>query len=298
MTVIAVSHNSAAVIGDMLDALPAALPAVIVDNISSDGTPDMIRTRRPDATVIESATNGGYGAGMNRAIAAVGTQFTLVISPDVSVQADTISILLKTAETFPDAALVAPKILNTDGSVEIGHDVALEDRDRMRHWGEFRSVPEGPVCAAFLSGAAYLARTDALRKIGGFDEAIFLYYEDDDLCRRLRDAGYSLLVEPAAVVTHIGGGSVPATTTYSRLKYWHMGWSRLYYATKHGGPEAARQEFRRTAPRLFLKSLLYRLTGRHAKARRDGARLTGMRAFLRGDPSSIMVPAGPDRPTC
>jgi len=281
----------------MLDALPATLPVLIVDNMSRDGTPDLIRTRRPDATVIKSTTNGGYGAGMNQAIKAVDTPFALVIGPDVSVQADTIRTLLKTAEIFPDAALIAPKILNPDGSVEIGHDVALEDRARFDR-RDNEPAPEGPTCAAFLSGAAYLARTDALRKIGGFDEAIFLYYEDDDLCRRLRDAGYSLLVEPAAMVTHIGGGSVPATTTYSRLKYWHMGWSRLHYAAKHGGPDDARREFRRTAPKLFLKSLLYRIVGNRAKAGRDSARLSGMQAFLRGDPSSIMVPAGPDRPTC
>ena len=62
-------------------------------------------------------------------------------------------------------------------------------------------LPEGDVCAPFFSGACFLVRRDLFLRLGGFDENIFLFYEDDDLCRRIADGGLSLVYVPQAVVT-------------------------------------------------------------------------------------------------
>lgn len=294
-TVVAVTHNSAGAVGDMLITVPEDLPVIVVDNGSQDGTPDVVRRARPTARVIEN-DNVGYGAGVNEGLAAIATPFALIVGPDVALTSETLEKLCATARAYPQAALVAPQIRNPDGTVELSHDVMLERRSGYpRRDGE--PAPDGAVCADFLSGAVWLARMDALKTVGGFDEAIFLYYEDDDLCRRLRNAGYSLILEPAAVAAHIGGGSVPLTTAYSRLKYWHMGWSRLYFAKKHAGDEAARREFWLTAPRLILKAGFYALVGKSGKARRDFARVAGMRAMLAGRPALSTVPAGPRKAT-
>lgn len=284
VTAVVVTHNSSGVIAELLRCLPVGLPAVIVDNQSSDGTPDVVRENRPDATVIERGDNPGYGGGVNVGLAQVETPFALVIGPDVSFGEGTIETLLQAAERYPDAALIAPAIRNPDGSIERSHDVELTKRQPDR--GNQPALhPVGPICAEFLSGAVWLGRMAALNAVDGFDPALFLYYEDDDISRRLRAEGYSLVLDPAASVTHVGGGSVPSTVQYSRLKYWHMGWSRLYYARKHDGAFAVWIEYLRVGGRLFFKSLGYSVTGRRAKARRDWARLSGMTAFIVGRPS-------------
>lgn len=284
VTVVAVTHNSGAVIGQMLETLPEGLPVLVVDNCSTDGTTEIVAAHRPSARLIRSAENGGYGCGMNQAFDVVSTPFALVVGPDASLTSDAVERLVARADSHPEAALIGPRLLNPDGSIEPSHDVALDVRSRYGR-RDFEPPAEGPVCANFLSGAVWLARMTCIREVGGFDPAIFLYYEDDDLCRRLRAAGYSLILEPAAEVTHIGGGSVPGTITYSRLKYWHMAWSRLHYERKHRGRPAMWGVFLREAPAFLLKAAGYVIVGNRGKSRRDFARCCGMFAAIAGWPS-------------
>jgi len=87
-----------------------------------------------------------------------------------------------------------------------------------------------------LSGAAMLIRTAAFRAVGGFDPAIFLYYEDDDLAFRLRRDQGPLMLVPAARALHGQGQSTPPSAALSRFKGYHWARSRIYVARKHGLP--------------------------------------------------------------
>ena len=201
ITAVIVSHNSGHILSSLLDSLPPGIPLVVVDNASTDDSVAIIGRLRPDARVLRNAENVGYGRGMNTGLEIIKTEFALITSPDIVIQPGAVDYLLTSADSFPDAALVAPKILNPDGSVELSHDVSLHKRPRFGRRDKETS-PQGVICADFLSGASALARMGMLRSIGFFDPAIFLYYEDDDLCLRLRNAGHSLLMGPQAVFTH------------------------------------------------------------------------------------------------
>lgn len=294
VTIAAVTHNSAAVIGDMIASIDPRFPVVVCDNGSTDGTPEIVERTRPSTVLIRSAGNDGYGRAMNRALDAVTTPYAFLIGPDTVVGEDTIDRLVETADRYPDAGLVGPEIRNPDGTVELSHDVMLERRAALGRRRD-EPAPEGPLCADFLSGAAWLVRMTAFRAIGGFDPAIFLYYEDDDVCRRMRAVGSSLVLVPGAAVTHLSGGSVPTTNAYSWFKYWHMGWSRIHFARKHEGNGAAWGEYAANAPRLLAKAALYALAVQSGKARRDFARFSGMTAAIAGKPSSAAIPAGPEQ---
>lgn len=290
VTLVTVTHNSGHVIGGMLESLPRGLPLVVVDNASHDDTLDVVARLRPDARVLRNATGQGYGRAASRGLGEVTTEFALLANPDSILTAQAIAALVAAADAWPDGAMFGPLHRNRDGSIEPSHDVALWRRARLgKRDGEV--LPEGPACVEFLSGAVNLVRMEVLRRVGFYDPAIFLYYEDDDMCERLRAAGHSLILVPSAEVVHYNAGSVRPSPAYYREKFWHLGWSRIYLERKWRGPKAAAGLALRHALRYGAKTLAHALTGNRAKARRDAARLRGTLAALAGRPSA---PAAPD----
>jgi len=139
--------------------------------------------------------------------------------------------------------------------------------------------PEGPLCAEFLSGACLLLRaSEALR----FDEAFFLFYEDDAICAAARAKGRALVLVPDAVMHHAGGGSSAPSQALSAFKARHMAWSRLHYMVLMRGSAAARREAWARVWHHASKALGHGLTLRFEKLRADMAGLGGTLAWMRG----------------
>lgn len=225
VTVVTVTWSSEGAIGGFLRAVPAGVAVVVVDNASPDGTIAAARATRPDAVVLRNATNLGFGAGCNRGLDAVRTEFALLANPDARLTAEAVRGLVAAAEAFPEVRLVAPLILDAQGGPVRSWDASQLRRRRMARGRRGEPWPEGPFCADFASGACLL-----LRPAGGlrFDERFFLFYEDDDLC--LRAGG--VLVVPALGVAHAGGGSSGAGAGVTWRKAWHMAWSCITSARR------------------------------------------------------------------
>ena len=288
VTAVTVAHNSSDVLETMVRSLPTDIPLVIVDNASNDRSVATAKKWRPDATVHLNAVGLGYGNGMNVALAHIETEFAVMINPDTVLHPGAIDSMIETADVYDTAALVGPNVLNPDGSIEISYDVAVHKR---KAYGKRTSetVAEGHISTESLSGAVVLARMSCLRDVGFFDPAFFLYFEDEDMCMVLRKAGYELIFDPHAVLTHVGGGSVPETPAYHWEKYWHTSWSGLYYERKHHGIMSMLRVLIGDAPKFALKSIGYALCLNREKARRDAARCFGMMAFVLGIKASRVV---------
>lgn len=281
-----VAHNSAGVLADCLRALPPGLPVVVVDNASTDESVAAVRNARPDARVIVSRENLGFGRGANLGIDALpAAEFALLINPDARLARDALDRLIAAADRWPDAALLGPEIRRPDGAVEPSHDVMVLRRRRFPDRGP-EPAPEGDTCAEFLSGAVLLLRRAAVQAIGGFDPAFFLFYEDDDLCLRLRRAGHALVLVPDAVAIHAGGTSSSAGRHVSARRWWHTGWSRVQFERKHCGRAAALRSGVRLLLRYGTKAALYACAGRRDKRIRDSARFRGTLAALLGRPAT------------
>jgi N-acetylglucosaminyl-diphospho-decaprenol L-rhamnosyltransferase len=280
VTAVAVAYRSAAVIGPCLRSVARAKAAIVVDNASDDGSAQAARVALPTVVVLSNPVNQGFGRANNQAAALVGTEFMLFINPDAELEHGAVESLIAAADRYPDAGLLAPGILTATGDRIATHNVGLFDQNRMV--GTERILPEGDICTDFLSGALMLVRTTAFRAIGGFDPNIFLYYEDDDLCLRLRRAGYSLVQTPSAAARHMGGQSSPPTADVVGRKFWHMAWSRLYLEAKHRGKHAARASAIRNAAAYWVKIVAHALARHRDKTLRDRARLAGTVAYLRG----------------
>jgi GT2 family glycosyltransferase len=139
-------------------------------------------------------------------------------------------------------------------------------------------LPEGDCCLPFLSGACLLVRRSAFEAVGGFDPAIFLFYEDDDLCRRLRDAGHALVHVDAAQARHGRGKSTAPSLRRRYVARWHLAWSRAHVGAKYGQSTQAW----RTLVLNTLKALGYGLIANRMKAAAHAGSAAGALAWLRG----------------
>lgn len=282
VAIVTVTHHSAALIENCLRSVAKARQVIVVDNASDDGTPDVVRRALPSAQLIENRIGRGFGNGCNQGLEKVETEFALLLGPDSTIDDASIAAMVEAADTWPEAGLLGPAIVAPDGHVELSHDIGLFARIHGGKRKDADLLPEGPLCADHLSGAVLLVRMSAVREVGFFDRNIFLYYEDDDLCIRMREAGYTLILVPEACATHVGGGSSRPSLHHRWEKFWHMAWSRLYIEAKYNGRTAAIRVALCHGAKFAAKALGYAVTLNGPKSLRDAARLAGTCAWLRG----------------
>jgi N-acetylglucosaminyl-diphospho-decaprenol L-rhamnosyltransferase len=223
--VIIVNYNTRDDLRACLTTVLAAQPAqvIVVDNASTDGSPAMVHAEFPTASLIAYSGNPGYGAAANRGISAGNAPYALLLNSDTQVPRGALRPLAAYLDAHPRAAIAGPRLRNLDGSLQpscfpfptplhtflrentlgrlVGHFPLLRDR-YLPAWAhdQARDVP-------WVLGAALAIRRQAFGAIGGFDESFFMYFEEVDLCYRLRAAGWQIHFAPVADVMHTGGRS-------------------------------------------------------------------------------------------
>jgi N-acetylglucosaminyl-diphospho-decaprenol L-rhamnosyltransferase len=236
VTVVCVTYNSSPVVETMADTLARFPNVVIIDNASIDDTTTRIARQIPHARLIRRTTNAGFGAANNQAMAAVQTPFALLLNPDCSIAPADVQCLLQCLQDFPQAGLVGPQSWRSNGVPQLCHRSAFFRPDAKDSF----QVPDQVVSAEWIHGCCQLIRTSAFRQIGGFDEIFFLYYEDDDLCLRMGQAGYQCLLQPAARALHHGGASSTLSFRTDFIKRFHYVRSRQIAIRRYVGDTAAR----------------------------------------------------------
>ena len=231
VAVIIVNFNSGGALTPTMDALEAAFAefpwdGVVIDNASSDGSERPVLSRER-FTLLRQPGNTGFAAGVNAGISMTSAPFVLILNPDCRLTANSGQHLFEELQKHPRCALIGPKILNPDGTLQesargdpnvltglFGRTTLLSrlfpgspivrrnlvSSDQVSHPTSSRPVD-------WISGACMLARREALTEVKGFDEGYFLYWEDADICRRLRGAGWEIRYLASAVVVHDVGRS-------------------------------------------------------------------------------------------
>lgn len=263
--IVTVTHNSAAVIGAVLASLPQGLRAIVVDNASGDESTAI--ARRAGAQVIEYPDNSGFGAACNLGAKAGSAPLVLFLNPDCIVRAGALDAMVAAAARYPHAAAFNPRLVDAAGRISLKRKTLLAPGEA------FPDDPAGDCELPFLSGAALLVRRKAFEEIGGFDANIFLYYEDDDLCRRLRERGWKLMHVHDAVVMHDAGKSSGVSLATIRAKARAAIVSQHYVSRKYGLP------FSFPAKRVFAhwRLAVARLAGDEAAVARMQGRIEGLR---------------------
>ncbi|WP_230534550.1 glycosyltransferase family 2 protein [Microvirga roseola] len=275
VTAIVVTFDSAHALPECLGALKAeGVSILVVDNASSDNTVAVAEGQ--GAQVVRNARNEGYGRANNIGARAAKTEFLLVVNPDCVVEQGAVAALVEAARRYPDAGMLAPKIVEPSGRVFFQPRSLLSP---YLHNPQGKLVlPEGEACAPFVSGACFLIRRELFLDLGGFDQNIFLFYEDDDLCRRVADSRHALIYVPQAVVRHGRGQSSGEKRGRIFTTRWHQAWSRAYVSRKYGLPNPAPGMFAVNA----MKTAAASLTFRRKLIERYGGSAAGAWAFLKG----------------
>jgi N-acetylglucosaminyl-diphospho-decaprenol L-rhamnosyltransferase len=285
---VVVTRNSASCLPVCLQSLLSSdygnLKVVVVDNASSDATRSTVTDRFPSVELIALGSNRGFAAANNLALARVApeTDYAFLLNPDTRVGPLLVTSLVDAMDRHPDLGIVGPLqyayaatgplcqgplnewsryILDRLGA----HEFVDQARDLPRY-GPSVADNVGIADVAFVQGSALMVRMAALRSAGMFDERFFCFYEEVDLCRRVRWAGHRVCVHTALGLEHLGGGS---TVGASGLRLRLMMRNRYYYTL--------------TDPR-FRGSALRRLLARFARedlGMGRGRRASRASAFVR-----------------
>lgn len=255
ITVVCVTYNSSSIIPSLARTLEAMTSVVIVDNASSDDTVACVRQHIPQARVIARSENAGFGVANNEGAALAQTPYLLLLNPDCQISQADIGTLLDCLQAHPEAGLVGPQGWRSSTQLQKSWRPAFHQSQPK---GPYRA-PEQVTAAGWVHGSCYLVRREAFERVGGFDPVFFLFYEDDDFCLRLQQAGYSCLLEPAARSLHLGGKSSRPSKRTTFIKRFHYARSRQIALARYAGPAAARNHRLRLTAAWIPATLVYGL---------------------------------------
>jgi len=273
LSVIILCWNDLKVIADCLASIYAGtrsleFEVIVSDNGSTDGSIEFIRANFPQVRVIENGRNLRFAKGNNVAIRASQGEYVLILNPDTIIHKGAFDRVIAFADRHPDAGAFGCRVLYADGTYqgcarplytvrsEWCLALGLRPLAYLSDWfhpGEYvgwngntkRSV-------GWLAGCFILVRGELLKRLGGFDEQFFYFYEDTDLCRRIWESGNSILYTPDVSITHLGGHS-------TNKRFPPIGFAidgqvtRYLYFYKYYGARGAR-----SCRRAILVSLLLR----------------------------------------
>jgi N-acetylglucosaminyl-diphospho-decaprenol L-rhamnosyltransferase len=240
---------------------------VVVDNGSTDGTVEVVRERFPQARLIERE-NLGLASGWNAGMAVVGGRYVLLLNADAWLTAGALARLVEFADTRPEAAVVGPRLLNTDGTLQRSvRGFPTLWRLATEYLFLRKLAPGSQLLNAFYAGgfdhdevrevevvmgACMLVRREAVEQVGPLDDAFFLFSEETDWCYRFEQAGWKVLFFPGAECVHVGGASHGGRMFRENVR------GHLRFLAKHRGVRYAERARRLLRWSLRLRARLFR----------------------------------------
>ncbi len=241
LSIIIVSWNVCKDVIQCIDSIAKNRPSfpyeiILVDNASSDGTVYQVQENFPDIITIENSGNVGFSAANNKGIQRASGEYLLFLNPDTLALPESFDKLIDYMKAHPEVGMCGPQILNPDMTIQrsvrrfpnfrgmfyrftLFKYFALF-RQHARDWKMDDFNHQSQAEAEQLIGAALIAKTSLINELGGFDERFFMYYEEVDLCLRIKQAGLGVMFYPDAKIIHLGGQSarqIPAKVKFMTL---------------------------------------------------------------------------------
>jgi GT2 family glycosyltransferase len=242
LSIILVNYNDRKHVGECLSSLQKSMPPfeqeiLVVDNHSTDGSPEWIAGSFPDVRLISNAENLGFARANNLGVWESRGEYLLFLNTDSVVPPGALAALVDCLKSDAAAGAAGPALLRHRHSFQVSFgrrvDFFAQFRQKLMLNPYHRLMLKRATKirkTGWLSAACLLCRRRAFEEAGGFDENFFLYFEDIDLCVRMRKAGWKLIYVPHVRVFHEGGATTIPRRAASRFEYRK---SQLYFYQKH-----------------------------------------------------------------
>jgi N-acetylglucosaminyl-diphospho-decaprenol L-rhamnosyltransferase len=239
---ITVTYNSESLVGAFSKTVKDFDNVVIVDNNSTDKTIARLREELPDATLLPQSTNKGFGPANNVGLhsLATGSLYALFLNPDCHITQNDIFKLISTLQERPDAGLVCPVIKQRHDerpriktkNYAIGYKGSQVTELPDEHIEKLPRLVEN----GCIDGACFMVDVAKFKSIGGFDDDIFMYFEEDDIGFRMAQQGFAILINTESTAIHAGGKSTTNTLRVKIRRAYHYRWSKYHLISKYDAP--------------------------------------------------------------
>jgi GT2 family glycosyltransferase len=256
LTIVIVSYNTEALLVPMFEALDAAsadlsTQVIVVDNASRDGSVAWLRAHRPQAELIVNEANVGFGRANNQAIPSIRGNYVLLLNTDAFVAPDTLARTLAWMRSHPDCGVLGVRLLGRDGAQQpscrnfptpANTFLMRTGLARFAPWVRGIDDPQWDPAVSqdcdWVPGCYYLMPRALLNEVGLFDPRYFLYFEEVDHCKRVKQAGWRVRYCADATVVHLGGESAKTdgeiTASGRQISALQIESELLFFRKHHG----------------------------------------------------------------
>ena len=251
LSILIVTYNPGDIFSDCLTSIQETVEAlsyeiIVVDNASTDGTPERLAESYPDIHLVANPDNRGFARANNQGLALAKGKYLLLLNPDVIVHADALSILVEFLGNQPEAGIVGPRTYTGNGHIALTARVELSALTVLwEYWklsslfpnaanGRYRRAcreATDPFTVEWVQGSCLMLKRPVYEQIGGLDEDIFLFTEEADFCERAFQAGWLTYYVPAATITHYES-TVVSRFHLRRVRNYHR--SPILFFRKRG----------------------------------------------------------------
>ena len=260
ITVVIASFHSSEKIIECLNSIDQNIKVIVIENSNDKNLKKKIVSDYKNVEVILSESNLGYGCANNLGLLKVKTNYALIINPDVILKKNAIMNFFITVKKIPNFGIIAPISKNEKyQNFNLKLDNQLKEVENVK-------------------GFAMFLNMKSIKEVGFFDANFFIYFEEIDLCKRLRSKNIKIYIDPSIETNHLGGAShnVSLNTQMELSRNWHWMWSSFYFHKKHYGYVSA---FLKILPKFFssvIKFLFYSIMFNTLKKNIYRCRLQGI----------------------
>jgi len=277
ITFIIVSFKSEKIIDDCLKSLPKNSKIIVIENSNNYNLKKSLELKYDNIEVLISENNG-MGASNNLGILKSETKFAYVLNPDVKFKKDTFENLIVAATKITDFAILTP----------INSDIKFPN---FKILNQNKNINDSIISVDSIDGFSMLINKEKFINQKFFDENIFLYLENDDLCKRVKKNGQKIFVIKNSIIDHKGSSSssIKNDPEFEYLRNWHWMWSKYYYNKKHYGIFIALIKIFFNLVSAIFKYVFYSLTLNNYKKNIFKMRISGIINSILGNKSKYRI---------
>jgi N-acetylglucosaminyl-diphospho-decaprenol L-rhamnosyltransferase len=265
ITVVITSYKSDKKIIRCLKSINNQCKTIVIENSKNTSFKEKIEKSFENIECFVAGENLGYAKGNNKGLTEVKTKYALILNPDAELETDTLINFLHTANKIKNFAIIGP---------------AIQDEKIKNNIKELTEVSS-------VKGFAMFLNLEEFKDVGFFDENIFIYLEEIDLCKRLKEKNKKIFVDPSIKINHQGGSSHEEKYNFEMelSRNWHWMWSTFYFNKKHMGFLLALMNISDKLISAFIKYIFYSLILKNSKKLIYKHRLSGLFNSIIGKPS-------------